>query len=103
MRKQILTALGVAAIFGGPGAGAAWADFVCPVLNVPQQARDHSGQFVTLPSGEATILPGRAGDAATSPVNPPDHATNADGTGSPGGAHASPGDPDYSPIWNTSP
>jgi hypothetical protein len=101
MRKQILTALGVAAIFGGPGAGAAWADFVCPVLSVPQQARDHSGQFTDLPSGEATILPGRAGDAATSPVDPPDHATNANGTGSPGGAHASPGDRDYSPIWDT--
>jgi hypothetical protein len=101
MRKQILTALGVAAIFGGPGAGAAWADFVCPVLSVPQQARDHSGQFVTLPSGEATILPGKAGDATQSPVDPPDHATNSDGTGSPGGDHASPGDRDYSPIWDT--
>ena len=103
MRKQILTTLGVAAVFAGPGAGAAWADFVCPVLKVPQQARDNSGRFMTLPSGEATILPGKAGDAAASPVKPPDHATNADGTGSPGGAHASPGDPDYSPIWNTSP
>jgi len=101
MRKHIAAGVAVAAVFAGPGAGTAWADFVCPVLSVPQQARDNSGRFMDLPSGEATILPGKAGDATTSPVDVPDHATNAEGTGSPGGAHASPGDPGYTPIWNT--
>jgi hypothetical protein len=101
MRKRFAIVTGIAAAIAAAAPGVARADFVCPVLTVPQQAREHSGQFMTLPSGEATILPGKAGDPSSSPVSPPDHATNADGTGSPGGAHASPGDRDYSPIWNT--
>jgi hypothetical protein len=100
MRKAIALAIGFAAVLG-PGAGTASADFVCPVLKVPQEARDQSGRFATLPSGEATILPGKAGDSTASPIDVPAHATNADGTGSAGGAHASPGDSDYSAIWNT--
>jgi hypothetical protein len=100
MRKPIVVALGVAAVFAGPGAGAAWADFVCPVLKISDNAAENAGHFAPLGTGEYTILPGRAGDAATSPVSPPDHATNRDGSGSPGN-HASPGEPGYSPIWNT--
>jgi hypothetical protein len=34
-------------------------------------------------------------------VDVPDHATNAEGAGSPGGAHATPGDRGYTAIWNT--
>ena len=102
MRKQIMVTLGVAALFAGPGAGAAWADFVCPVLPVSDQAKEHSkANFITISGGDTSILPGKAGDAATSPVDVPDHATNAEGTGSPAGPHASPGDPGYTAIWNT--
>jgi hypothetical protein len=100
MRSKVLFSLGVAALLAGPGAGVARADFVCPVLKISDNAAENSGQFAPLGTGEYTILPGRAGDAASSPVSPPDHATNSDGSGSPGD-HASPGDPGYSPIWNT--
>jgi hypothetical protein len=102
MRKRLLIAAGVAAFAAGPGAGAAWADFVCPVLPVSEQAKEHSNaNFITISGGDTSILPGKAGDPAASPVNVPDHATNQEGTGSPAGAHAGPGDPGYSAIWNT--
>jgi hypothetical protein len=102
MRKALAAAVGAAAVVLGPGAGVAWADFVCPVLPVPQQAVDNSNaNFITISGGDTSILPGKAGDATASPVNAPAHATNQDGTGSPAGAHASPGDPGYTAIWNT--
>jgi hypothetical protein len=102
MRRGIIVALGTAAIFVGPAAGTAWADFVCPVLPVSQQAKDHSNaNFITISGGDTSILPGKAGDAASSPVDVPAGATNQDGAGSPAGAHASPGDPGYTAIWNT--
>lgn len=101
MRKPIMVTLGVAALAAGPGAGAAWADFVCPVLPVSDQAKDHSNaNFITIAGGDTSILPGKAGETP-SPVDVPDQATNADGTGSPAGSHANPGDPGYSAIWNT--
>jgi hypothetical protein len=82
------------------GAGPAFADFVCPVLPVPGQATSHSDQFITLPNGDVSILPGKAGDAANSPVDVPDTATNDNGNGNPGGAHDAPGDDGYTGIWN---
>ena len=30
----------------------------------------------------------------------PAHATNGDGAGTPGGAHSSPGDSDYTAVWS---
>ena len=102
MKKRILLALAIGAVAAGPGAGAARADFVCPVLNLPSSAVENSGKFAPLgTSGQYTTLPGRAGDEASSPVDAPDHATNADGEGTPGVDHVGPGDPGYSPIWNT--
>ena len=84
------------------GAGPAFADFVCPVLPISESGAAHSNaNLITIAGGDASILPGRAGDPANSPVDVPDHATNDDGSGSPGGAHASPGDPGYTAIWNT--
>ena len=102
MRKPIIAALGVAALFAGPGAGAAWADFVCPVLPVSDQAKENSkAGFITIGDGDTSILPGKAGDAASSSVDVPDRATNQEGAGSPAGAHASPGDPGYTAIWSS--
>jgi hypothetical protein len=102
MRRGIIVALGTAAIFIVPSAGTAWADFVCPVLPVSDQAKQHSkpGLFITISDGDTSILPGKAG-GASSPVDVPAGATNQEGAGSPLGAHASPGDPGYSAIWNT--
>jgi hypothetical protein len=100
MRRKLLLGVGLATLIAGPGAGVARADFVCPVLPISEKGAENAGHFAPLGTGEYTILPGRAGDAAESPVSPPDHATNSDGTGSPGN-HASPGDPGYTPIWNT--
>ena len=78
------------------------ADFVCPVLPVSEQAKAHSNAgFITIAGGDTSILPGKAGDPAVSPVDVPDGATNDDGAGSPGGAHAAPGNTGYTAIWNT--
>jgi hypothetical protein len=102
MRRGILVALGTAAILVGPSAGMALADFVCPVLPISEQGRAHSNaNLITISGGDTSILPGAAGNAASSPVDVPDQATNQDGAGSPAGAHASPGDPGYTAIWNT--
>jgi hypothetical protein len=102
MRRKLLLALGVTAVMAGPGAGVARADFVCPVLPVSEQAKAHSNaNFITISGGDTSILPGKAGDPASSPVDVPAHATNMDGAGSPAGPHASPGDAGYSAIWDT--
>ena len=78
------------------------ADFVCPVLPVSENAVENSNaNFITISGGDTSILPGLAGDPDESPVDVPDHATNDNGTGSPGGSHARPGDSDYGAIWNT--
>ena len=102
MRRGIMVALGTAAIFVGPSAGAAWADFVCPVLPISEQGKQHGkANFITISGDDTSILPGAAGDPESSPVDVPAGATNQDGAGSPSGAHASPGDPGYSAIWDT--
>ena len=89
----ILSALAVTAAFA---AGPEKVDgFVCPVLG-GQAGESHGNsdpqKFVTIGGGDTTII----GPDVSVPV----HATNDDGAGSPGGDHASPGDPGYSPIWN---
>jgi hypothetical protein len=76
------------------------APFVCPVLTIPDRAAERSGRFTSIGNGEYTFAPGAAGSAATFNGNVPNHATNADGSGSPGGAHASPGDSGYTAIWS---
>jgi hypothetical protein len=81
----------------GPG-------FVCPVLggkagenpNSPWQNPDHplyGIKFAMPPGGFYTVLGPE--------LNVPEHATNQNGAGSPGGPFASPGETDYSPIWWT--
>ena len=65
--------------------------FVCPVittdgvLNSPNGAASAGGHY--------TIV----GPDVAIPV----HATNGDGSGSPGGSHSAPGDTDYTAIWAT--
>ena len=91
--------LGVLALLGPTVASA---DFVCPVIPVSDQGAAHSNaNFITISGGDTSILPGKAGDPALSPVAVPAQATNGDGAGSPGGAHSVPGDSDYSAIWDT--
>jgi hypothetical protein len=77
--------------------------FVCPVLEISDQAAANSAQFAPIGGGQYTILPGGAGSAETFNGNVPTHATNADGSGSPGGSHAAPGDPGYSAVWSGNP
>lgn len=96
MRKKVLLGLGLAAVVAGPGAGVARADFVCPVLPISEQGAAHNKApaFQQIGGGDYSII----GPDVTVPV----HATNQDGAGDPGTAnHAAPGDPGYSPIWNT--
>jgi hypothetical protein len=74
--------------------------FVCPVLTVADQAVANSGRFNSIGNGQYTFAPGAAGSADTFNGNVPNLATNADGAGSPGGAHSAPGDTDYTAIWS---
>jgi len=74
--------------------------FVCPVLTLPDQGVASSGRFNSIGDGEYTFAPGAAGSTETFNGNVPNQATNAEGSGSPGGAHASPGDGGYSAIWS---
>ena len=70
------------------------------MLTLPAQAVEQSGNFNSIGNGQYTFAPGGAGSADTFNGNVPNHATNADGSGTPAGAHASPGDTDYTAIWS---
>jgi len=109
MHRRTLTLMGatVAALALAPAGSAmaaapdrAEAPFVCPVLSVSDHAVAQSGRFDSIGNGEYTFAPGAAGSAETFNGNVPNNATNADGSGSPDGAHASPGDGGYSAIWS---
>lgn len=108
MRKRLLTTASavamLAAFAAGPAAAApperAEDPFVCPVLKVNENAVEQTGKFSEIGEGEYTFGPGNAGDPETFNGNVPNHATNGDGTGSPGGPHSAPGDTDYTAIWS---
>lgn len=107
MRKALVVT-GAAAVLAVVPAGTAMADpperaedpFVCPVLTISEQAAEHSDRFSPIGDGQYTFGPGAAGDAGTFNGKVPNHATNADGAGSPGGSHSAPGDTDYTAIWS---
>ena len=63
--------------------------FVCPVISTDAVLNSPKGAAIA--GGDYTI----GGPNVSVPV----HATNGDGTGSPGGAHRAPGDTDYTAIW----
>jgi hypothetical protein len=103
--------LGVTTAFAGLFASAALAGpperadnpFVCPVIPVSEQAVAATGgagvKFNFIGDGY-TFGPGNAGSAETFNGNVPNMATNDNGAGSPGGAHAAPGDSTYTAIWS---
>ena len=63
--------------------------FVCPVISTDAVLNAKNGIEI---NGAYSIL----GPTVSVPV----HATNGDGAGSPGGSFSSPGDTDYTAIWN---
>lgn len=65
------------------------AGFVCPVISTDAVLNSPKGAAIA--GGDYTI----GGPDVSIPL----HATNGDGTGSPGGAHSGPGDTDYTAIW----
>jgi hypothetical protein len=69
------------------------AGFVCPVFNPDSAVSDHNPNAVGIGGGDYTIIGPN--------VSVPDQATNGGGTGTPGGAHSSPGDSDYTAIWQS--
>jgi hypothetical protein len=79
-----------------PAAGFAQAvktdGFVCPVFKPDSAAGAKNPNAVQIAGGDSTILGPN--------VSVPLRATNGDGAGSPGGAHSSPGDSDYTAIWS---
>jgi len=89
----LLTAGLVTAVAEDGGKPVTTDGFVCPVLG--GQAGEHGNTEATpivgIANGDYTV----GGPDVTVPV----HATNDDGAGSPGGDHASPGDPSYTAIW----
>lgn len=106
-RKLVLTgaaATALALLPAGPAVAAppdrAGDPFVCPVLTISEQAAAHAGRFDALGNGEYTFGPGAAGSAETFNGNVPNLATNAEGSGSPAGSHAAPGDSGYTAIWS---
>jgi len=106
LTRKLVIPVTSAALMSMPGAAmAAPPDraenpFVCPVLTVSTQAAESSGRFDPIGDGQYTFAPGAAGSAETFNGNVPNHATNADGAGSPGGSHAAPGDGAYTAIWS---
>jgi hypothetical protein len=106
LKRMLVVPVASAALMSVPGAAMAASPdraenpFVCPVLSVSTQAVDNSGRFDSIGNGQYTFAPGAAGSADTFNGNVPDLATNADGAGSPSGAHASPGDTTYTAIWS---
>lgn len=102
-RKLWIAPLAAGALFMGTAGSALAAPpettngFVCPVIGGQGgvNAMSHgNGPFVNIGGGDISII----GPDVTVPL----HATNDDGAGAPGGAHASPGDPGYSAIWSGS-
>lgn len=63
--------------------------FVCPVITTDAVLNSPNG--ISIAGGDYSIL----GPDVSIPIG----ATNDDGIGSPGGAHASPGDTTYTAIW----
>jgi hypothetical protein len=105
MRRIVPTAAAAALVWAGAVAAAppssgqsatttntTSSGFVCPVISTDQVLNSPKGS--TLSEGDFTI----SGPDVTVPTN----TTNGDGTGSPTGAHQSPGDPNYSAIWSLS-
>ena len=75
------------------GSGGTTTGFVCPVFNSDSGVADHNPNAVEIGGGDFSII-GPSVTVATT-------ATNDNGAGSPGGAHASPGDSTYTAIWKT--
>ncbi len=67
--------------------------FVCPVLN--ENVGMHNPNTFEIGEGDYSLIP--SGEPHT--ISIPSHVTNGEGSGSPGGSHANPGDTDYTAIW----
>ena len=98
MKKKLIAGFGAAALLVAATTGVASAappettdGFICPVLGGQAGVNGAADVFVPIAGGDQTII----GPSVTVPIG----ATNQDGAGSPGGTHASPGDPDYTAIW----
>jgi len=72
--------------------------FVCPVFNSNSAVGEHNPNAFPIADGDYSLIPSGSPHTISIPI----HATNGDGAGSPGGAHSSPGDSDYTAIWNNS-
>ena len=89
--RKLLVVPVVLGLFLVAGVGTASADFVCPVFSGDSAPVEHNQNVTTeIGGGDYTLFPGAAGEA-------PDD----DGAGTPGGDHLAPGEPGYTPLWNT--
>lgn len=70
--------------------------FVCPVIT-SEAVGAHNPQAGALGNtGDYTVVPATANNGN---LMVPITATNGNGSGTPGGSHAAPGDTDYTAIW----
>ena len=101
--RKLLVVPVVLGLFLVAGVGTASADFVCPVFSGNSAPVGHNQNVTTeIGGGDYTLFPGAAGEAPNGVgVDYPDQATNDDGAGTPGGDHLAPGEPGYTPLWNT--
>jgi hypothetical protein len=108
MKKVISLAMVVCLVVGGIVGTTAIASatapdrveaFVCPVFNPNSAVGDKNPNAFLIGEGHYSIAPGKAFVHPGGPVMVPEHATNADGAGSPPGPHSEPGDTDYTAIW----
>lgn len=93
--KPLLAASVVAVVMAVGGlflsTGPAFADFVCPILPISDEAVENSGAgFAQIGEGDYTII---------TTIVPENDAPN-NNTGAPGAAHGVPGDSDYTAIWD---
>jgi hypothetical protein len=94
MKKLLILSLVLASTLLVAGAAKAAAPdrvdgFVCPVISTDNVL--HSPKGGAISEGFYTI--------GGPDVSVPEHATNENGAGSPGGEHSDPGDTDYTAIW----
>ncbi len=101
--RKLLVVPVVLGLFLVAGVGTASADFVCPVFSGDSAPVEHNKNVSTEIGGtDWTLFPGNDGIGAGFGIHDvPDQATNDDGAGSPPGPHLAPGEPGYTPLWNT--
>jgi len=103
-KRLLIITLGTIVLFGmtsivmaGPHQGNPGSDFVCPVIKSGAVGAHNPVASPLGNTGTYTVVPQTS---QANHLNVPDHATNGNGSGVPGGPQSAPSDTDYTAIWN---